>query len=65
MVEIFLKSPNVYCPTVLSITLAKTFELLKEHLTTVHPNEIVPRRGPPSVDHEESDSKVSHSYIAI
>ena len=25
------------------------------------PNEIVPRRGPPSVDYEESDKKVNQS----
>ena len=31
--------------------------------TTVHPNEIVPRRGPPSVDYEESDRKVNHSLV--
>ena len=30
-------------------------------VTTVHPNEIVPRRGPPSVDYEESDEKVNQS----
>jgi hypothetical protein len=36
--------------------------LTKYH--TVHPSEIVLRLGPPSVDHEESDRKVSHSYIA-
>ena len=29
---------------------------------TLHPNEIVPRRGPPSVDYdEESDKKVNQS----
>ena len=36
---------------------------------TVHPKEIVPRRGPPSVDDEEGDRKVNqrmvHCYSAI
>jgi hypothetical protein len=36
-------------------------------VTSVNPNEIVPRRGPPppSVDYNESDGKVNQFYIAI
>ena len=34
-------------------------------VTTVHPNEIVPRRGPPSVFYEESDKKVNQSYCQL
>ena len=33
------------------------------HKSTVPPNEIVPRRGPPLVDYEESDRKVNHRPI--
>ena len=32
---------------------------------TVHPNEIVPRQGPPSVDYEESDRKVNQSLVNL
>ena len=34
-------------------------------ICTVDPNEIVPRQGPPSVDHKISDRKVNQIYIAL
>ena len=42
----------------------KSFTSIEEE-DTVDPNEIVPRRGPPSVDYKISDKKVNQICIAL
>ena len=45
--------------------IAQLVVLSSYEIGTVDPNKIVPRRGPPSVDHKISDKKVNQIYIAL